>query len=59
MRSPDWPLAGLCMAAGAVWTLLYLRTPNLIPLAFMHGWLGGMAYYWVLGREPLAAVIGG
>ncbi len=48
---PDWPLAGLCTVAGAVWTLLYLRTPNIIPLGISHGWLGALTYYMVLGRD--------
>ncbi len=49
---PDLPLACLCAAAGVVWTILFLRTPNLIPLAFTHAWLGTLAYYWVLERDP-------
>ena len=52
-HAPDWPLAGLCVAAGAVWTALYLWTPNLFPLALSHGWLGALAYYWVLERDAI------
>jgi len=52
MHAPDWTLVPLCAAAGAAWTLLFLRTPNLIPLALSHGWLGVLAYYWVLERTP-------
>lgn len=53
---PDWRLAGMCALAGAVWTGLFLRTPNLLPLAISHGWLGALAYYWVLGLDPLTQV---
>ncbi len=49
---PDWPLVGLTAVAGAIWTPLFLRTRNLLPLAVTHGWLGGLAYYWVLERDP-------
>jgi hypothetical protein len=49
---PDWPLAALCAAAGAAWTALYLRAPNLWPLAASHAWLGALAYYWILERDP-------
>ena len=55
-HAPDWRLAGLCAVAGAVWTALYLRVPNIIPLGLCHGWLGALAYYLVLGRDPLRAV---
>ena len=49
---PDWPLVGLCASAGAVWTALFLRTRNLWPLAVCHAWLGALAYYWILERDP-------
>ena len=59
VHAPDWMLVGLCAAAGAVWTALFLRTPNLIPLALAHGWLGALAYYIVLGRDVWAELTGG
>jgi uncharacterized protein len=49
---PDWPLVALCAGAGAAWTALYLRAPNLWPLAVSHAWLGALAYYWILERDP-------
>lgn len=49
---PDWPLVGLCAAAGSVWTALFLRTRNLWPLAVCHAWMGALAYYWILERDP-------
>lgn len=52
MHVPDWTLAALTAAAGAAWATLFLWTPNLIPLALSHGWLGTLVYYWVLARDP-------
>jgi uncharacterized protein len=49
---PDWPLAALCAAAGVAWTALYLRWRQLPLLALTHAWLGALAYYWVLQRDP-------
>jgi len=49
---PDLPLVGLCAAAGVAWTIVYLRTRNLVPLAITHAWLGALAYHWVLERDP-------
>jgi len=49
---PDWPLAALCAAAGVAWTAIYLRRRHLPLLALSHAWLGALAYYWVLGRDP-------
>jgi hypothetical protein len=51
---PDVPLALLCVGAGAFWTACYLRSPNLIPLALAHGWIGTLTYAWLLERDPLA-----
>jgi hypothetical protein len=49
---PDWPLAALCAVAGLAWTALYLRCRQLPLLALTHAWLGALAYYWVLQRDP-------
>lgn len=51
---PDWPLAALCAAAGLVWTALFLKWRHLPLLALSHAWLGALAYYWVLRRDPWA-----
>jgi len=57
VHAPNWPLAGLAGAACAVWALLFLRVPNLIPIGLSHGLLGTLAYYLVLGRDPLRHLI--
>lgn len=49
---PDWPLVGLCAGAGVAWTILFLRGRNLLVLSLSHAWLGALAYYWVLERNP-------
>lgn len=36
---PNWPLALLTLVGGYVWCRLFERHPNLITLAFSHGWL--------------------
>jgi hypothetical protein len=51
-HSPDWPLSALCAVAGAAWTAIYLRRRHLPLLALTHAWLGTLAYYWVLQRDP-------
>ena len=49
---PDWRLAALCAVAGLAWTAIYLSRRQLPLLALSHAWLGALAYYWVLGRDP-------
>jgi hypothetical protein len=49
---PDAALAGLTGAAGLLWSALYLWRPNLWALGLCHAWLGTLAYYWVLHRDP-------
>ena len=51
-HAPDLELMGLCAVAGLAWAWLFLRTRNLYPLALMHAWLGALAYYWVLEKNP-------
>jgi hypothetical protein len=49
---PNWPLAALCVVAGLAWTAVYLRSRHLPLLALTHAWLGALAFYWVLQRDP-------
>ena len=49
---PDVPLAALCAVAGVIWTAIYLRCRHLPLLAVTHAWLGALAFYWVLQRDP-------
>lgn len=46
-----------CLAI--VYTLLYLKGRNLLVLGIYHGWLGGLFFYAILGRDPWLEVFGG
>lgn len=56
-----WPdrflMAATCVLA-LVFTPIYLRHRNVWPLGIVHGWLGVLAYYWLLGRDPWAELFG-
>jgi uncharacterized protein len=49
---PNWTLVALTAAACAVWMSLFLRWPNLWVHGISHGWLGSLAYIYVLGQDP-------
>jgi membrane protease YdiL (CAAX protease family) len=49
---PDLPLAGLTALGGVLWCAVYARAPNLWALGLCHAWLGALAYYGVLHRDP-------
>jgi hypothetical protein len=52
IHAPDLRLVALTTAAGAVWMTCFFRWRNLWPLGLAHGWLGAIAYFYVLGRDP-------
>lgn len=52
---PDWGLAVLTAAAGAVWSDCYRRHRVLLPVALSHAALGVTYYYWVLDTDLLLA----
>jgi len=49
---PDFQLMALTLLPGFIWTFLFLRSRNLLPLALCHALLGSLAFYWVLERDP-------
>jgi hypothetical protein len=49
---PDRFLMGGTFVLALLFTPLYLRDRSLLPLGIAHGWLGVLAYYWLLGRDP-------
>jgi len=53
-HAPDVPLMALCAGAGLVWTSIFLRFPNLLPISLTHAWLGSLAYLMILERNPWA-----
>ena len=56
-HAPDLTLMSLTFFAGCLWIFIFLRHPNLWPLGIWHGLLGALAYYAVLGRDPLRMLI--
>jgi hypothetical protein len=55
---PVIPLMLLTAPAGIVFAWIYETRPNLWALGIAHGLLGALAYYFVLGMDPGAQVIG-
>jgi len=51
---PDRVLMAATVLLALALTPVYLRWRNLWPLAVVHGWLGALAYFWLLGRDPWA-----
>ena len=45
---------GLCL----LYAKVYLWRKNLLVLGLFHGWLGGLFYFIVLGRDPWIEVFG-
>lgn len=46
-------LVGSTFLLGLLLAPMWLRWRNLWPMAFVHGWLGTLVYYLVMGRDPL------
>jgi membrane protease YdiL (CAAX protease family) len=55
---PDWPVVALALPVGVLTIELYRRRPNLWVLGTAHGLLGTFAFYFMLGRDPLAGLLG-
>jgi hypothetical protein len=58
-HAPDPTLMALTFLAGCLWVPLFLRHPNLWVFGTWHGILGALAYYAVLGRDPVAFLLKG
>jgi hypothetical protein len=39
-------------SAGAIWLALFRRAPNVFAQGLSHGWLGAIAYHFILGHDP-------
>lgn len=50
---PNFRLVGLTFPLGVAATLIYNRHPNIWAIGLLHGVLGTIAYYAVLGEDPL------
>jgi uncharacterized protein len=55
---PNYQLMVLTLVAGLVFTWIYERHRNLWAVGIVHGILGALAYYLVLGHDPGAEIIG-
>lgn len=55
---PDHFLMGATFALALLLTPIYLRRKRIVPLGLCHGWLGVLAYYWLLGRDPIRELFG-
>jgi len=55
---PNGPLMALTFVAGVAFTWLYGKYKNIWAIGIVHGMLGALAYYLVLGQDPGAALIG-
>jgi membrane protease YdiL (CAAX protease family) len=56
---PSIPLVIVAGLMAAVTTPVYFRTGNLYAPGLLHGWIGSIAYFFVLGCDPLADLIRG
>jgi len=54
----NWKLVVATFLLELVIVPLYLRFRNLWPLGVLHGWLGGLFYLWVEGRDLWAEYFG-
>jgi hypothetical protein len=56
---PSIPLVIVAGLMGAITTSVYFQAGNLFALGLFHGWVASLAYFFVLGIDPLAALLGG
>ena len=55
---PRGVLVLVTILAGFFFTLIYQRFPNLWAVGFVHGILGALVFYIVLGEDPGAEILG-
>jgi hypothetical protein len=56
---PSIPLVIVAGLMVAITMPVYFRTGNLYALGFFHGWIASLAYFFVLGSDPLADLLRG
>jgi membrane protease YdiL (CAAX protease family) len=52
-----WLMLGTFVLA-LLYGFIYLRARNVYVMGLFHGWLGGLFFYTVVGRDPFAEVFG-
>ncbi len=55
---PSIPLVVVAGLMGAITTSVYFQAGNLFALGLFHGWVASLAYFFVLGVDPLSALLG-
>ncbi|HYC84744.1 MAG TPA: CPBP family intramembrane glutamic endopeptidase [Chryseosolibacter sp.] len=53
----NWLIVGTFLLAG-FYGYVYWQSRNLYVLGLFHGWLGGLFFYTVVGRDPFVEVFG-
>ncbi len=56
---PSIPLVIIAGLMGSVTTFVYFETGNLYALGLFHGWVASLAYFFVLGSDPLTPLLRG
>jgi hypothetical protein len=56
---PSIPLVVVAGVMIAITTSVYFKTANLYSLGLFHGWIACLSYFFVLGHDPLADLLGG
>ena len=59
VHAPDVFLMAATFTLGLLFTPVYLRERSILPLGLFHGFLGVLAFYWLLGRDPYLELFGG
>jgi len=49
---PSIPLVIATLIMGMIYAHLFLRFNTIVPLGLYHGWMGGLFYFFALGRDP-------
>jgi membrane protease YdiL (CAAX protease family) len=57
-HAPDLEIMALTLFVAPIWLVLYRRHPNLWVLGVAHGLLGTLAFFALLGRDVLGALVG-
>jgi uncharacterized protein len=56
---PSIPLVVLAGLMGAIATSVFFQAGNLFALGLFHGWTASFTYFFVLGIDPLTALLEG
>ncbi len=54
---PNYILMALTFPAGFIFTFIYEKKPNIWAIGIVHGLLGALAFYLILGEDPGALIL--